>query len=91
MITRHKVKVPRRKRLHFDGTSAGDTFVNIPAVAPDDEWALTLGKKRLLYGPHRVDVGGRGPDSSSAGVDDTDADAAGGDVVEQPPTKAPCS
>jgi hypothetical protein len=91
MITRHKVKVPRRKRLHFDGTSAGDTFVNIPAVAPDDEWALTLGKKKLLYGPHRVDVGGRGPDSSSDEVDDADAAAAAGDVVEQPPTKAPCS
>ena len=46
MITRHKVKVPRRKRLHFDGTSAGDTFVNIPAVAPDEQWDLTLGKKK---------------------------------------------
>lgn len=80
LLSRHKVKVPRRKRKHFDGTSAGDTFVNIPAVGPDEEWRLPLGIKKLLYAQYRVEVGGKGPDSGS------EESAASGD--DEPPAKA---
>ena len=62
MMTRHKVKVPRRKRLHFDGTSAGDTFVDIPAVAPDEQWNLTRMRRRnCSTGPTASTLAAGGP------------------------------
>jgi hypothetical protein len=81
LISRHKVKVPRRKRLHFDGTSAGDTFVNIPSVGPDEAWRLPLGLKKNLYAHHRVEVGGKGPESDSE-------ETAPSGVEAEPPAKA---
>ena len=57
LISRIKPKMSRRRRLHFEGTSAGDAIMNIPA--PDDEWQLTVAVKRLLYAHYRVDVGGK--------------------------------
>ena len=43
--------------MHFEGTSAGDAIVNIPA--PEEEWQLPNATKRLLYAHYRVDVGGK--------------------------------
>jgi hypothetical protein len=66
LVTRFKPKMNRRKRLHFEGTSAGDAIVNIPA--PEEEWQLPNATKRLLYAHYRVDVGGKD------GTDDEDDD-----------------
>ena len=74
LVTRHKPKMNRRKRLHFEGTSAGDAIVNIPA--PEDEWVLPTVKKRTLYAHYRVDVGGKD------GSDDDDDDDDAGEVAE---------
>lgn len=57
LVTRFKPKMNRRKRLHFEGTSAGDAIVHIPA--PDDEWQITMARKRQLYAQYRVEVGGK--------------------------------
>jgi len=46
VVTRFKPKMNRRKRFHFEGTSAGDEIVHIPA--PDDEWQITMARKRQL-------------------------------------------
>jgi hypothetical protein len=78
VLTRTKPKMIRRKRLHFEGTSAGDTIGNIPA--PEDEWQLTVAKKRLLYAHYRVDVGGK--EGSDDDDDDEEAEAAA-----EPPAK----
>jgi len=74
LITKHKPKMNRRKRLHFEGTSAGDAIVNIPA--PEDEWMLPTMKKRNLYAHYRVEVGGKD------GSDDDDDDEDIGEVAE---------
>jgi len=76
IVTRFKPKMVRRKRLHFDGTSAGDAICNIPG--PDNDWCLAVSNKRKLYGEYRVEVGGK--DGSD---DDDDED----EEQDEPPSK----
>ena len=80
MITRAKPKTARQKRLHFEGTSAGDVIMNIPSVTGDDAWRLPVAKKRQVYAHYRVDVGGKGDVSSESEEDEP----------EEPANKARC-
>lgn len=81
MITKHRPKLPTRKRRHFAGTNLGDTITEIPVLAHEEMWRLPLEKKRRLYDKYRVDVGGKDRSSSDsadelAAEDDDDAAAA---------------
>ena len=80
MITRAKPKTARQKRLHFEGTSAGDVIMNIPPVTGDEEWRLPVAKKRQVYAHYRVDVGGKGDVSTESEEDE----------AEEPAQKARC-
>jgi hypothetical protein len=71
----------RRKRLRFDGTSAGDSITGIPA--PDDEWQLPVARKHQLHAHYRVEVGGKD------GCSDDDDDVLDDELQEplEPPQK----
>lgn len=74
MITRHRPKLPTRKRRHFPGSNLGDTITEIPVLSHEEMWRLPLEKKRRLYDKYRVDVGGKesSSDSDEAAVLDED-------------------
>lgn len=74
MITRHRPKLPTRKRRHFPGSNLGDTITEIPVLSHEEMWRLPLEKKRRLYDKYRVDVGGKesSSDSDEAAVVDED-------------------
>jgi hypothetical protein len=81
MITKHRPKLPMRKRRHFAGTNLGDTITEIPVLSHEEMWRLPLEKKRRLYDKYRVDVGGKEGSSSDSGdepaaEDDDDGAAA---------------
>lgn len=75
MVTRTKPKTARQKRLHFEGTSAGDVIMNIPPVTGDEEWRLPVARKRQVYAHYRVDVGGKGDVSTESEEDEAEEPA----------------
>jgi hypothetical protein len=88
MITKHRPKLPTRRRRHFPGTNLGDTITEIPVLGHDEMWRLPLDKKRRLYDKYRVDVGGKDGSSSDSG---DDAAAAADDDDDGAAAKAPNS
>ena len=53
-------------RLHYNGTNRGDTIygVKFPSYDSPAVWKLKFGDKKLMYGKHRMAVGGAAPEGS---------------------------
>ena len=63
------------RRIHYRGTSASDSLgpVALTAIDHEDTWVLTWAEKKLVYGNHLIQVGGRG-DIVDDGPDEDEAD-----------------
>lgn len=79
MCTRNTLTFPEKERKHFRGSNKGDALG--PINAPDwaTSWALSFERKKVLYGPNRVAVGGKSDEGVDEGVDDEEEDELGGD------------
>lgn len=55
-------------RIFFPGSNRGDCIygVKMPTWDSPMHWRMTIGEKRLVYGRHRIAVGGAAPDFSEA-------------------------
>ena len=56
-------------RQHFNGTNRGDVIYGVKMPSFDDPmcWKLKYSEKKLLYGKHRIAVGGAAPEGSNEG------------------------
>ena len=56
-------------RQHYNGTNRGDVVYGVKMPSFDDPscWKLKYSEKKLLYGKHRIAVGGAAPEGSSEG------------------------
>ena len=59
VVTKSGLDITNRKRLHFKGSTLGDTVGPVAIPATEDVWQETFANKKLLFGAARVAVGGR--------------------------------
>ena len=63
----HGIQSPQKKlvgRINYTGTNRGDVIYGVKMPSFDSIWRMTVGEKKLLFGKHRVPVGGRAPEGT---------------------------
>ena len=59
VITGSALKVEKRNRLHFKGTTAGSWIFPVAMPPYEEQWQLPFSAKKELFGEGRVAVGGK--------------------------------
>lgn len=63
----HGIQSPQKKlvgRINYTGTNRGDVIYGVKMPSFDSIWRMTVGEKKLLFGKHRVPVGGQAPEGT---------------------------
>ena len=65
-----RLQLPDRKRLHYDGTTAGNLLAGVSAPKIEDTWHVPWGEKKKMLGKAIIPVGGRtiGADAGEEGA-----------------------
>lgn len=58
------LKVLKKARINYTGTNRGDVIYGVKMPSFDSIWRMTVGEKKLLFGKHRVPVGGQAPEGT---------------------------
>ena len=59
MVSKEPLKIERKPRLKFGGTSAGSVLGPVAVPSHSSMWSESVSEKKEIFGPARVAVGGR--------------------------------
>jgi hypothetical protein len=59
LVSKNLLQIDKKPRLHYKGTTSGNTISPIVVPRHGDMWQETFECKKLIYGSARVAVGGR--------------------------------
>jgi hypothetical protein len=77
-----KLRMPKKKKKFFSGTSLGDSLVEVPVLKEEELWATDKATKKAIYSSKNfIPVGGRAGSESEDDDDDED------DEPHEPPAK----
>ncbi len=80
-----KLRMPKKKKKFFSGTSLGDSLVEVPVLKEEELWATDKATKKAIYSTKNfIPVGGRAGSES----EDEDDDDEGAEEQEPPAKKA---
>ena len=80
-----RLRMPKRRKLYFPGTSVGDSLVEVPVLLEDELWQTSKATKKAIYSSKNfIPVGGRAGSESEDDEDDEEA----AEEAEPPAKKA---
>lgn len=79
-----KLRMPKKKKKFFSGTSLGDCLVEVPVLKEEELWTTDKATKKAIYSSKNfIPVGGRAGSES----EDDDDDEDGAEEPPEPPAK----
>jgi hypothetical protein len=93
LASNRRLKLPVVNRKHLNGTILGNTLTEVPLPVLEEQWCLSVARKRELYGSYRVPVGGKDPDDDDEDSDEDEPEdpAAMADAAKARPAPPPIS